>query len=368
MGQIAIMSILTKRPIGFLTLILATLMFTACSKKQENASPAAHSPALVTVTQSASKTLEITEQSVGNMESLINPGMGAEVSGKVLKVLAHSGQSVKKGQLIAILDATDYVLQQREAQAEIGRIEALLANQGRMVERNQTLVKKNFISQNALDTTTTEQNALREQLEGAKAHLATVDHNSSKTRVISPIDGRVEKQLVSPGDFVKQGDALFELIGTQRLRAHLPFPEGVAAKLHSGQTVRLTTPTVPDKVFTSTIKEIKPLIGDNRSADVIVDVVDQQGWQGGASVNATVVLGEHKNAVVVPEASVVLRPAGEVVYVISANKAQQRIVKVGLRQEGVVEITEGLKAGEMVAVDGASYLTDKADVSVQQSK
>lgn len=362
------MSILTKHPIVLLAAIAATLMFSACGKKQEETAPVAHPPALVTVTQSASKTLEITEQAVGSMESLINPGMGAEVSGKVLKVLAHSGQSIKKGQLLAILDATDYELQQREAQAEIRRIEALLANQGRMVERNQKLVQKNFISQNALDSTTTEQNALREQLEGAKAHMATVQHNNSKTRVFSPIDGRVEKQLVSPGDFVKQGDALFELIGTQRLRAHLPFPEGVAAKLHSGQTVRLTTPTVPDKVFTSSIKEIKPLIGDNRSADVIVDVVDQQGWQGGASVNATVVLGEHKDAVVVPEASVVLRPAGEVVYVIVGNKAQQRIVKVGLRQEGVVEITEGLKAGETVAVDGASYLTDKADVHVQPSK
>jgi RND family efflux transporter MFP subunit len=365
MGQIATMSITSKRYIALLPVLLTALFFSACDKKAESKAPSAPPATLVTTTQSAAKTLEITEQTVGTMESLINPGMGAEVSGKVLQVLANSGQSVKKGQLIAVLDATDYELQKREAQAEIGRIEALLANQGRMVERNQKLVQKNFISQTALDTTTTEQDALREQLEGAHAHLATVSHNSSKTRVYSPINGRVEKQLVSPGDFVKQGDALFELIGTQKLRAHLPFPEGVAAKLHSGQIVRLTTPTLPDKVFTSIIKEIKPLIGESRSADVIVDVTDQTGWQGGASVNGTVVLGEHKEAVVVPEASVVLRPAGEVVYVIVANKAQQRIVKVGLRQNGLVEITEGLKAGETVAVDGAAYLTDKAEVKLQ---
>jgi RND family efflux transporter MFP subunit len=185
---------------------------------------------------------------------------------------------------------------------------------------------------------------------------------------LSPIDGRVEKQIVSPGDFVKQGDTLFQLIGTQHLRAHLPFPEGVAAKLHSSQTVRLVTPTAPDKVYTTTIKEIKPLIGsNNRAIDVIADVVDQEGWQGGASVNGVVVLGEHAEAVVVPEASVVLRPAGEVVYVIKDKTAGQRIVKTGLRQEGIVEIAEGLAAGETVAVDGAAYLTDKAPVNVQQS-
>jgi membrane fusion protein, multidrug efflux system len=349
-------------------LLAATLLFPGCVKKAEEKTQSAAPPVtLVTVTQAQTRKLEIFEQTIGSMESLIDPGVGAEVAAKVLKIFAHSGQEVKKGQLLAILDNTDYILQKREAEAEIARIEALLANQGRIVERNQHLVQKNFISQNAAEDASTLQSALREQLEAARARVASIEHNSSKTQVFSPIDGRVEKQIVSPGDFVKQGDSLFQLIGTQKLRAHLPFPESVAAKLHPGQAVRLSTPTVPDKVYSTTIKEIKPLIGTNRAVDVIADVTDQSGWQGGASVNGKVILGEHAQAVVVPEASVVLRPAGEVVYVIKDKSASQRIVKTGLRQDGVVEITEGLQAGETVAVDGAAYLTDKAPVNVQQS-
>ena len=58
-----------------------------------------------------------------------------------------------------------------------------------------------------------------------------------------------------------------------------------------------------------------------------------------------------------------LRPAGEVVYVIQDGVAHQRIVKTGVRQSGMVEITEGLKAGEVVAVDGAAFLTDQAKVT-----
>jgi membrane fusion protein (multidrug efflux system) len=350
-----------------LPVLVIFLLLPACSKKEENKAAEAPPPTLVTVTQASSRNLEIFEQTIGSMESLIDPGMGAEVPAKVLKIFAHAGQEVKKGQLLAILDATDYTLQKREAEAEIARIEALLANQGRIVERNQRLVQKNFISQNALEDASTQQSALREQLEAAHARVASIEHNSTKTQVFSPIDGRVEKQIVSPGDFVKQGDSLFQLIGTQKLRAHLPFPESIAAKLHPGQTVRLSTPTVPDKVFTTTIKEIKPLVGSNRAVDVIADVVDQSGWQGGASVNGSVILGEHAQAVVVPEASVVLRPAGEVVYVIKDKTAAQRIVNTGLRQEGLVEITAGLATGETVAVDGAAYLTDKAPVNVQQS-
>jgi membrane fusion protein, multidrug efflux system len=348
-------------------LLAACMLLPACAKQEENKAAEGPPPTLVTVTQASTRTLEIFEQSIGSMESLIDPGLGAEVPAKVLKVFAHAGQEVKKGQLLAILDATDYTLQKREAEAEIARIEALLANQGRVVERNQRLVQNNFISQTVLEDATTQQSALREQLEAARARAASIEHNSAKTQVLSPIDGRVEKQIVSPGDFVKQGDQLFQLIGTQKLRAHLPFPENIAAKLHPGQTVRLSTPTVPDKVYSTTIKEIKPLVGSNRAVDVIADVEDQSGWQGGASVNGSVILGEHAQAVVVPEASVVLRPAGEVVYVIKDTMAAQRIVKTGLRQEGLVEITSGLAAGETVAVDGAAYLTDKAQVNVQQS-
>lgn len=351
-----------------LHLLLAILLtLPGCAKKEADKPQTAAPPAsLITVAQAQTKKLEIFEQTVGSMEGLIDPNIGAEVPARVVQVLAHAGQDVKKGQLLAVLDAADYALQRREAQAEIGRIEALLGNQGKIVDRNQRLVQKNFISRNALDDASAQQDALRQQLEGAKAQLASIEHNSTKTRVASPIDGRVEKQIVSPGDFVKVGDPMFQLIGTQRLRAHLPFPESVTAKLHPGQTVRLSTPTAPDQVFTTTIKEIKPLIGTgNRAADVIADVVDQAGWQSGASVNGVVVLGEHAQAVVVPEASVILRPAGEVVYAIQGRNAQQRVVKTGLRQDGMVEIVEGLSAGETVAVDGAAYLTDKAPVNIQ---
>jgi len=175
----------------------------------------------------------------------------------------------------------------------------------------------------------------------------------------------VEKQIVSPGDFVKIGDPLIQIISNQRLRAHLPFPENIAAKLQPGLKVRLTTPTSPDTV-TATIRELKPLIGEsNRAVDVIADIVDQPGWQSGASVDGTVILGERPGAIVVPEQSVVLRPAGEVVYVIQNNVAHQRKVKTGLRQSGQVEILDGLAAGEQVAVDGAAFLTDQARVSIQ---
>ena len=86
-------------------------------------------------------------------------------------------------------------------------------------------------------------------------------------------------------------------------------------------------------------------------------------FRGGGTVNAQVVTGRKPSAIVVPEQSVVLRPAGKVVYIIEDGKAAQRIVQTGYRQGGLIEITTGLAGGETVAVDGAGFLTNNALVT-----
>ncbi len=70
-------------------------------------------------------------------------------------------------------------------------------------------------------------------------------------------------------------------------------------------------------------------------------------------------------ALMVPEQSVVLRPAGKVVYALEGNVARQRVVETGMRQDGLQQIVKGLAAGETVAADGAGFLTDGAAVTVR---
>ncbi len=127
----------------------------------------------------------------------------------------------------------------------------------------------------------------------------------------------------------------------------------------------LSTPTAPEVILTGKIHEIKPVIGiANRAVDAIVRVDDQRHWQAGASVNGEVVLGRRAGAIMVPEQGVVLRPAGEVVYVVTGDKVKQRIVTTGQRVDAMVEIGAGLAAGERIAVDGAGFLSDEAAVRV----
>ncbi len=339
-----------------------------CGDSKGDAKKQAGPPAtLITVTTAEARVLELTEESVGTLENFLDPKVGAEVAGRVERVHAFVGKKVKRGDLLAEIDSVDLEIQARADTAEVGRLEALVANQERIIANQHKLVDKNFISQNALDESLAQGKALKESLAVARARLDANRNAMRKTRVVAPIDGEVEVQVVAVGDYVKVGDPMFQIVGTQRLHARLPFPESAASRLKAGQPVRITSPLVPELVVEAKIDEIRPTItATSRALDVIVKFASDGRLRGGGTVNAYVVIGRKPGAIMVPEHAVVLRPAGKVVYLVQDGKAVQRIVQTGVKQGGLVEVTAGLAAGETIAVDGAGFLTNNAAVAVSQ--
>lgn len=357
----------------FLSVLLLTtfgLLLSSCGKNSDSPDKDAEKkgikPTIVTLTKIKRQPLETTEEAVGTLEGLIDATVAAEIPARVVKVYVTAGQHVKKGDLIATLDANDFTSQSNQAQAEIARIQALLDNQSKIVARNQALVDKKFISQNAVDADVSQQKALKEQLEAAKAQANSVSHNKSKTSVFAPVDGAVEKRVVGSGDYVRVGDPIVQIVSKQKLRAHLPFPEAMLSRLKAGQKVRLSTPGSSQTVET-VIHELKPMISEgSRSIDVIADIANQNDWQPGGSVTGSVVLGQKEAAIMIPEQALILRPAGEVVYVVRNHMAHQAVVKTGARENGLIEILDGLSPDDTIVVDGAGFLTDKAPVKVSR--
>jgi RND family efflux transporter MFP subunit len=353
------------------TLALFALL-AACGQKAEE-KKTTPPPALITATQVGSGEFEVVEETLGTLEVLADPKLGAEVPGRVVQVLARSGQRVKQGQLLAVIDPGDTTLAARADDAEVKRLEALAAQQERLVERQQALVAKGFLSKNAGDDVAAQRDAVRAQLAAAQARAENSRRSVAKTRVTAPLDAVVEVQIVAPGDYVKVGDPLFQLVAPSKLRAHLPFPEAAATRLMPGQTVRMTSPLAPGKVFESRIHEIRPgIVEGSRSLDVLADIDNREGLlRGGGTVNATISIAAKAKALTVPEQSVVLRPAGKVVYVIAEvegqMKALQKVVKTGAKRGGRVEILEGLSGSETIALDGAGFLTNNAVVAIKEA-
>lgn len=355
------------RPLPAALALAGLLMLSACGQKAEEKKPAGPPPAQITVTQAKAMPLEVVERTLGSLEAVNDPKVAAEVAGRITRIAVRAGESVKKGQLLAELDASDATQQHRVDQGEISRLDALLAQQERLVKRQSELVEKNFISKNALDDATAQRDALRGQREAAHGRAGISGNSLKKTRIVAPFDGVVEDQLASIGDYVKLGDPLFRLVSNAVLRAHLPFPESAAQRLQRGQPVHLVSPLLPGRIIAGQVEDIRPTLTEtSRAIDVIARVDSTPELRGGGSVDAAVVIGQKDNAVLVPEQSVVLRPAGKVVYAIADGKAQQRVVDTGSKQAGMIEIINGVQAGETVALDGAGFLTHGATVNIQE--
>src|SRR5687767_8122630 len=338
--------------------------------RKESAKPAAKGApqaVLITTAQVAARTLEVYEEVLGTIENVIDPTIGAEVAGRVTRVAGFTGKKVKKGELIAEIDSADFEIQGRADKAEIGRLTSLLEQQEKVVERQTKLVAQGFISQNVVDDTIAQRNALRQQLAAARARADATGRSMTKSRVVAPVDGEIETQIVAIGDYVKLGDPLFRMVGVQEVRVHLLLPEAAAARIKPGLKVTLTPPAAPEQLLEARIDEIKPTLGvNNRAIDAIVKISGAGTmFRGGGTVNARIITSPLDGALMVPEQSVVLRPAGKVVYAIEGNVARQRVVETGLRQDGWQQIVKGLNAGEVVAADGAGFLTDGAAVTVR---
>ena len=349
-----------------LFLIILSLILS-CSKTEDAAEQKKSSKeTYVTVAKSQVREFIYQESAIGTIEGIIDPTVASEVSGKITKIYVRPGMSIDKGQLMAEVDPSDTSYQLSLSEAEVKKLKARLNNQKINYDRNLKLVDENFISPNALESLAVQIEETQEELNSAIARLDIAKLNSDRTRVLAPISGKIEKQIISIGDYVKIGDPLYQIINNKKLRAHIPFPEKLANKLLPGIEISLETPTSA-KPYITKIQELKPqIIADSRSIDVIADIVDELSWQSGASVKGTIIF-EKKESISVPEQSVVLRPSGTVIYEAINGKAIARNITTGISQNGWIEVIDGVDAGIDIVIDGAGYLTNDASIKVKEN-
>jgi len=321
----------------------------------------------ITVSTTTATTMNLNEEEsvMGMIYSRASPEIAAEVSGRVISVIADIGDVVDKGQVLARIDSEKYDLQLAQSKAEIARLSALLVNQELDLKRAEKLFKDNLVSAEMVDRARAEFNALSEQINAANAQLRNSERLIEETEIKAPIKTKVAAKYVDIGDFVQNGMIVYELVDTNNLRVALSFPEYQSLKLKKGLTVFLTTPTSRDQNVETIIKEIKPSVNsNNRSITAIVDFDNPGSWGPGASTQARIILSTYQDAVVLPQLAVVRRSIGDVVYLIQNDIAVEQPVDTGLEKDGFIHIKSGLKHGDIVALDGAGFLTNGTQIKI----
>jgi len=321
--------------------------------------------ARVIVTNPERRSIEYTLTALGTVESIHNPTISAETSGQIVSIEVSEGQSIASQQLLATIDSTLHSIEADKAAGELQRQRVLLENQQREVNHLQRLAESQSVSKDQLDDEQSQLQMLAAMLEIAKKQSQQALHLESKTRVTAPREGLVAKRHISIGDYVTPGQPLFDLVSVKRLQARLAFSEHHAANISVGKTVRLQSPASPATSAIGTVTSINPRINPmSRALDVLVEFDNPGGWYPGASVDATLIVGQSHDAVTIPTLSVVRRDDDDVVFVVDDQHASKRIVQLGWRGDGWVEVLEGLTAQDQVVTEGSALVSDGSQLII----
>ncbi len=300
----------------------------------------------------------------GEIESPNTPYVAAKVAAEVVSIKVDDGTAVKTGQLLARLDEEAFRIAEQRATADLQRLEALVENQHRKVKRSNQLFSKKLISSSIHDDVLSVMKQLEAELLSAESMLRQAQYQLSHTKIVCPVNGIIQKRMVSKGDYVKIGIPMFHVVSTDEVRARVYFPDTFGSSVHVGMKVMLTK---RKQTVTGVISSIRPMMeNSNRSLHALVEFSNSNNWRSGTSVVAKTVLTENAAAIAVPQKALVQRPSGTVVYKIRGNQVSEVIVSTGMQQESFIEITSGLKGGETIVMDGASWLTDGATIDIQK--
>lgn len=276
----------------------------------------------------------------------------SEVAGTVLQLLVEEGDSVRKGQVLARIDADRSRLQLREAEADLQR-------RKNDVDRGEKLLARKLIAANAHDQIESDYAVRR-----AEVDLARVTVGKSEIR--APFDGVVTRRWIKQGQLLAANAAVFDIADFSDLRADLRVPERDAVSLAAGQPVAFTVDALPDRGFTAKVERIAPIV-DRASGTVSVTVrVDNRDHtlRPGLFTRMDVAFLHVADAVLIPKTAVLGSRNATITYVIENGKARRASVRLGHENGARVQVLEGLDAGAEVVVTGHAALTDGALVEV----
>jgi RND family efflux transporter MFP subunit len=409
----AIMSRMSVR--WFLVLALALGSLAACrgelpaSAAQEKpkagqAAPGAP-PREVRVVSAAERAMPRTVSATGTLAAEEQITLSAKVAGRVAKIDVDLGTRVKRAQVVAQLDQTDFKLRIEQAEAALQQARArlglsptgtdekidveqtALVRQARAVleesrltrDRSVKLLEQQLIARAQLDTAEANlkvaegryQDAIEEVrnrqavLAQRRSELELARQQLADTVVASPVDGAVSQRHVSPGEFLAAGAPMATLVRIHPLRLRVSVPERESASVRAGQAVRLTVEGDPT-VYAGKVVRLAPIVQElNRTLTVEAEVPNERGvLRPGAFAKAEIVTETAQPVLTVPGSALVVFAGVEKVLVVRGGKTAEVRVQTGRRLGAEIEILEGLKRGETV-VDQPGNLTGGQAVNVK---
>ncbi|PLT18044.1 MULTISPECIES: efflux RND transporter periplasmic adaptor subunit [Ralstonia] len=352
-----------------LAMVLAS-MLAACGKpaaQHQNKQQAAKPALAVNVVHLVQRVWPRIATASGAVQPWQEASVGAEVNGlKLAEVLVNVGDVVKQGQLLAHLSDETVRADVAAQRATLVEAEASAAQAAGEARRAHELDKSGAISQQDLIQYDTQAKTAAAKLAAARAQFDSQQLRLRYTRVVAPDDGVISARSATVGAVVSSGTELFKLIRKNRLEWRAEMHGEVLPRIQPGQAVRLRR--MDGGVVEGRVRQVAPTVdASTRNGLVYVDLPAQaaaSGVKAGMYLSGDVLLGDAP-AATLPESAVFSRDGYDyVMALVAQNRVRQTKVTVGRRQDGQVEIVQGIGPNDGVVAAGAAFLSDGDTVRV----
>jgi len=293
---------------------------------------------------------------VGSIEAGEAITVVTEIDGTVVSLPFREGQPIPAGGLIAQMD-------DKTARAELHRVEALREQSRVTFDRVKALFDQKAAAAQDLDDAGAAQKVAEANLQLAKERLR-------KTHITAPFAGLVGSKRVSPGAFLRSGDAITDLASLREIKVIFNAPERYLGTLQRGRQVTVSTTAYPNYELQGRIDVVSPVLDPETRAARIIARVRNPGekFRPGMSASVSVILSERAHALTVPSEAVFSEGGQTLVYVVKPDSTVERTtIVLGTRQSDAVEVVQGLSGGARIVTAGHQKLFPGAKVIPTES-
>ena len=300
----------------------------------------------------------------GNVVAWQEAVIGAEVANyRIAEVLVQVGDSVKKGQVLARIDASTVASELAEAKASVAEFEAAEAEARGNAARAKELQSQGFYSKQMNTQYQTAEQSAGARLAAARARQQAAELRLARTAVVAPDDGVISARRATVGSLSQVGEELFRLIRGGRLEWRAEVSSAELGRLTPGQVARLAGPS--GEAVEGTVRSVAPSVDpQTRNGLVYVDLPAVGAVRAGMFARGEFELGRQP-ALTLPQSAIVQREGFAYVFRLAADdRVSQVKVALGRRQGERVEIVSGLDEQAQVVATGGAFLADGDAVSV----
>lgn len=349
-----------------ITLLAGVLLLAGCSGDDLTGEVAPPIP--VTLTRVTSVDVVERIEVTGQLLALDRAEIAAEVDGRITGIAVEDGGEVEADGEVLSIDPERRALALDSARARADETAASLHEEQREFKRVQELRGRKVASQTKLDEAETALALARSRRLAAKADLGVSERALRDSTVRAPFAGRIAERYVSRGEYVSQGQKLFELVSLDPLEVEFRLTERDSGRAALGQTVAVRVAPFPDEVFEGKVTVVAPTIDEKSRTLRVKAVIDNADERLRPGLFARIDLGiSTRNAItMIPEESVLQRADGAVVFRSVADERVERVViETGIHHEGRVEVVSGIRPGDFIVTHGHFRLADGQRVSAR---